>query len=368
MAEYGGKQRNQLSKVTGSSESKGGQLQRFVDNRPQTESQMNLIRSIQKKPNNTGLPDNLKTGIENFSGYSMDDVKVHYNSDKPAQLNALAYTQGTDIHVALGQEKHLPHEAWHVVQQMQGGVQPTVHIRGKQVDDDKRLEKEADVMASGNEQAQITQKSTENNTIQLYKSGYTPNLTNLVVPGGGLAQYSKSTFERPTGWYEGTLDELLNISMRRGRVQVTSVMGHNVTMVLCDVTDRPSSINDMDIGHIVNWSDYVALTEPANVREATSAYNDLNNLRLEAPTPNRSGDFEMTSDGHFQMNEEELELQRRLGLSLDKYDMSDPFIDDSMVDRDEDRRAFEKLGAFLQSRPKLMTKDIEEYKKRHHEY
>jgi len=52
----------------------------------------------------------------------MDDVKVHSNSDKPAQINAHAYAQGTDIHPASGQEKHFPHEAWHVVQQKQGRV------------------------------------------------------------------------------------------------------------------------------------------------------------------------------------------------------------------------------------------------------
>ena len=57
---------------------------------------------LQKKPNNTGLPDNLKSGVENLSGISMDDVKVHYNSSKPSQLQALAYAQGTDIHVAPG--------------------------------------------------------------------------------------------------------------------------------------------------------------------------------------------------------------------------------------------------------------------------
>jgi len=66
--------------------------------------------AIQKKENNTGMPDSLKSGIENLSGYSMDDVKVHYNSDKPGQLQAHAYAQGTDIHIASGQEKHLPHE------------------------------------------------------------------------------------------------------------------------------------------------------------------------------------------------------------------------------------------------------------------
>lgn len=96
--------------------------------------------------NQTGLPDTLKSGIENLSGYSMDDVHVHYNSDKPAQLHALAYTQGTDIHVAPGQEKHLPHEAWHVVQQKQGRVQPTTQLQGVNINDNEGLEREADVM------------------------------------------------------------------------------------------------------------------------------------------------------------------------------------------------------------------------------
>jgi len=103
----------------------------------------------QAKPNNTGLPDNLKSGIENLSGMAMDNVKVHYNSSQPAQLNALAYAQGSDIHVAPGQEQHLPHEAWHVVQQAQGRVQPTMQMKdGVPVNDDKGLEREADVMGS----------------------------------------------------------------------------------------------------------------------------------------------------------------------------------------------------------------------------
>ena len=105
------------------------------------------LEPIQKKENNTGLPDNLKARIENLSGYSMDDVKVHRGSDKPRQLQAHAYAQGTNIHLGLGQEKYLPHEAWHVVQQKQGRVKPTMQMKGKlNVNDDKELEKEADVM------------------------------------------------------------------------------------------------------------------------------------------------------------------------------------------------------------------------------
>jgi len=104
---------------------------------------------IQKKANNTGLPNNLKLGVENLSGYSMGDVRVHYNSSKPAQLQAHAYTQGNDIHVAPGQEKHLAHEAWHVVQQKQGRVPATRQLKGTTpINDDAGLEKEADIMGT----------------------------------------------------------------------------------------------------------------------------------------------------------------------------------------------------------------------------
>ncbi|MBL4647471.1 MAG: DUF4157 domain-containing protein [Gammaproteobacteria bacterium] len=98
--------------------------------------------------NHTGLPDNVKSGIESLSGYSMIDVNVHYNSSKPAQLQALAYTQGSDIHVGPGQEQHIPHEAWHVVQQKQGRVRPTMQMKGTNINDNDALEKEADVMGA----------------------------------------------------------------------------------------------------------------------------------------------------------------------------------------------------------------------------
>lgn len=102
---------------------------------------------VQKK-NETGMPDTLKAGIEELSGFAMDDVRVHYNSDKPATVQALAYTQGTDIHVAPGQEQHLPHEAWHVAQQMAGRVEPTTEVGGMPVNDNIGLEHEADVMGA----------------------------------------------------------------------------------------------------------------------------------------------------------------------------------------------------------------------------
>ncbi|MEN2399203.1 DUF4157 domain-containing protein [Flavobacterium sp. MC2016-06] len=181
---------------------------------------------LQRKANNTGLPENLKSGIENLSGHSMDDVKVHYNSDKPAQLNAHAYAQGTDIHIASGQEKHLPHEAWHVVQQKQGRVKPTLQMKVKvNVNDDKGLEKEADVMGAKALQLasikphtisqkkfpktttnnlkskQNTQLITSNNVIQravdLSTLSSTKNDLYYTVVGGGASLISKSAAPGP---------------------------------------------------------------------------------------------------------------------------------------------------------------------------
>jgi Domain of unknown function (DUF4157) len=115
-----------------------------------TASRMPPVQSpiVQRKPGNTNMPDNLRAGIENLSGVDMGGVNVHYNSAKPAQLHALAYAQGNDIHLAPGQEKHLPHEAWHVVQQRQGRVAPTMQLKGEYINDDSALEKEADTMGA----------------------------------------------------------------------------------------------------------------------------------------------------------------------------------------------------------------------------
>lgn len=127
--------------------------QDLIDNSPQSVQlraiQENQQSVVQKKEDTSALPNNLKTGIEALSGVSMEDVKVHPNSAKPAQLQAHAYAQGSDIHLGPNQEKHLPHEAWHVVQQKQGRVKPTVQTKSnEQINDDPVLEQEADIMGA----------------------------------------------------------------------------------------------------------------------------------------------------------------------------------------------------------------------------
>lgn len=63
--------------------------------------QQNQNKTIQKKENKTGIPDKLISGIKNISCYSMNDIKEHYNSDKPDWVQTHAYSQSTDVPVAM---------------------------------------------------------------------------------------------------------------------------------------------------------------------------------------------------------------------------------------------------------------------------
>lgn len=139
------------------------------------------VDNLRERENRTGLPDNLKAGIENLSGLAMDDVRVHYNSSKPAEMQALAYTQGTDIHVGPGQEQHLPHEAWHVVQQKQERVKGIHQFNGSELNNDVALEEEANLMGS-------KVNSTSWNLKQ-------PELTNANPPHNLIVQRFKGSVE-----------------------------------------------------------------------------------------------------------------------------------------------------------------------------
>ncbi|MDX1998896.1 MAG: DUF4157 domain-containing protein [Thermoanaerobaculia bacterium] len=103
---------------------------------------------LDAEPDPTGLGAELKAGLEALSGRDLSPVRVHYDSPKPAQLNAKAYTQLPHIYVAPGEEDSVPHEGWHAAQQMAGDVQPTLDVAGTPVNDDPRLEAEADRMGA----------------------------------------------------------------------------------------------------------------------------------------------------------------------------------------------------------------------------
>lgn len=227
---------------------------------------------LQRKANNTGLSDNLKNGIENLSGYNMDDVKVHYNSKKPAQLNALAYTQGTDIHIAPEQEKYLSHEAWHVVQQKQGRVQPTLQMQGININDNEGLEREADLMgaaASGFADRKSGKRGTLLKTVQK------------------VVQRTWAKTENPNVLkWDATINGL----------EIFHYLLTNLLYIrIVNVNDIPGGLKTLYEAYQKCWLtqaqyDYVKEQTTTGVHivlgeiQAEEKYNDLQNLRLEYNT------------------------------------------------------------------------------------
>ena len=108
--------------------------------------QTNRVGSFPARSNQ--LPPTLQSNMERMGGVSLSDVVVKRNSPEPAKLHAAAYAQGNKIHLGTGSERHLAHEAWHVVQQKQGRVPVTKQFAGKAFNNDQRLEQEADVMGA----------------------------------------------------------------------------------------------------------------------------------------------------------------------------------------------------------------------------
>ncbi len=152
--------------------------------------------------NRIGIPENIKIPLEQVSGIDLSGVHVHYNSSQPAQLNALAYTQGQDIYIGSGQEKYLPHESWHVVQQMQGRVQPTLQINQTSINDDVGLEREADIM--GNKTLQVSDIKPEKTGLLQQKSTSSSGVMQRTV------HYIAQTSQRAELRYSPGLDQAVS--------------------------------------------------------------------------------------------------------------------------------------------------------------
>ena len=97
-----------------------------------------------RPPAATRLPDRLRKRAEASFRVPLGNVAVHYNSPVPRLLHAFALTQNPHIYLGPGQERHLPHEVGHILQQRTGAVRSNAVRNGVPVNDDSRLEAEAD--------------------------------------------------------------------------------------------------------------------------------------------------------------------------------------------------------------------------------
>ncbi len=138
-------------------------------------------------------------------GVDFKQVNIHKNSDKANELNAHAFTQGTDIHFAKGEYDDkspqglslLGHELTHVVQQSQGKVQPTTQMKDLHVNDDSSLEAEADQMGekvANNVHPTIQQKTTLSPiAMPVVQGAFTHRAKDLKAKGFKPSKYSKNS-------------------------------------------------------------------------------------------------------------------------------------------------------------------------------
>jgi hypothetical protein len=213
--------------------------------------------------NRTGMPDSLKDSVETLSGMSMDDARVHYNSDKPAQVHAHAHVQGSEIHVARGQERHLAHEAWHVVQQKRGVVKATLQLKGVNINDDDALEREADEMGA---RAEMLGKSPS--SIFLSSAGAQPI-------GAPLAS-------TPTTGPIQRVDkkDLTNILLKIR--EMVSAKGGNVSIPL------PNSGNKFKQKREEVWADLLNIAEGTNIDVANMSVEDAAEAYYKAKVPDET--------------------------------------------------------------------------------
>jgi len=97
------------------------------------------------------MPAAVQARMERAFAADFSAVRIHQGAH-PLEIGAVAYTEGTDIHMAPGHydplgsrgQELLGHELAHVVQQRQGRVQPSASAQGVAINDDAGLEAEAD--------------------------------------------------------------------------------------------------------------------------------------------------------------------------------------------------------------------------------
>jgi hypothetical protein len=109
--------------------------------------------------------------MEKSFGTDFSGVNIHKNSSSADDLDARAYTQGNNIHFAPGEynphskegQKLIGHELSHVVQQRQGRVQPTTIKKGKYINDNSELEREADLHGDKSANGEIIFENLKHN-------------------------------------------------------------------------------------------------------------------------------------------------------------------------------------------------------------
>ncbi|HKQ99895.1 MAG TPA: GH-E family nuclease [Pyrinomonadaceae bacterium] len=220
--------------------------------------------------------------------------------------------------------------------------------------------------------APAASNSSRASVVQRVRSAFKPRLppgldidlpVDDMVPQQAIDSFVDKLTRKQMGWYEDddpqkdTKQQVLYNSGWQRAVQQNPFGSGVYEVWQCPNCHQPSTYSGIDLGHIVNWQPYLKKAGVTDKAQAIAAYNDINNLRPECGTCNRGHAFEQDDQSHyldvplksdFSSSKEGKEQYARItqsyvGQDMDNYDMTDPFIDDSNVNPQEDARAFKML-------------------------
>ncbi|CAG9295002.1 eCIS core domain-containing protein [Celerinatantimonas diazotrophica] len=262
----------------------------IADQRQETviqKQQIKMMHHHTQLHNNTGLPDDLKEGMEQLSGFNLNHVRVHHNSSEPSKIGAAAFAQGHQIYMGQGQDQHLPHELAHVVQQMQGRVATTTQYQGLNINDDDALEQEATDWGH-----QALAYAAQNQSTQADESSPLPSTSFL--SSSSLMNQDHQPIQAVWLFYDTSMDSTRRIfwhedrsPQARGQIPAPPTIWQNYQMVdesnvgdyyRADYTIRPSRSSIP----AYTLSEYNAIYCSTNRRNTGDVYNPFGRFDSES--------------------------------------------------------------------------------------
>lgn len=131
--------------------------------------------------------------------------------------------------------------------------------------------------------------------VQRFRAGYAPALSAGAPAHVGGTPYTRAGFGRPN-FYDDVKDAIIARMAPADIHRGADPEGRQLLWARCGRCGLLGTAGDMQIGHIQAWADYVEGTVPTDTAEATQAYNDLNNLRLEHAACNAGAGADIDDD------------------------------------------------------------------------
>jgi hypothetical protein len=276
----------------------------FLKSSELTPPQLNVTANpIQRKEHKEGnLPEEIQMKMENSFGTDFSKVKIHTNSKAAEDLNAIAFTQGNDIHFApkhnpyssQGQE-YLGHELSHVVQQNAGIVHTTHQEQGFNVNSESALENQADSAgkrAAMGQSAELNIRPSisamSNSSIQ--KKDAPIQLLRLLPPGASIQEFGITDIEGVISTFSALWNSFNGFGWLNTAFRNHPDLPDLITTVLGSNYFRGAST------YVSEWFDdgendwYNAAVLDNNVRIVMSLY-------IDNEVPKRTGDGSFSSGG-----------------------------------------------------------------------